>query len=591
MRQLRRPLIALTTALATVATTAVTANAQTGTENGYVTQAVVNSVLHRMSLPEKVGQLFMTYGYGPAANTVDPRNQTEFGVDTPAQVVQRYHLGGFIYFAWSDNIANPGQIAKLSNGLQQAALTSGAHVPLLISTDQEQGLVTRIGAPATTLPGSMALGASRDTGAARQAAAITGRELRAMGVNMDNAPDSDVNVNPANPIIGIRSFGSDPELVSDMVSAQVHGYQDSGPAFRTVSATAKHFPGHGDAATDSHTGLPVIDHDKATWEQVDAPPFRAAIASGVDVIMTAHIVFPKLDTSGDPSTLSPTVLTGMLRNELGYQGMVITDSLQMAGVRQKYSDAEIPVKALQAGADMLLMPQHVGTAIEGVLNAVRTGELSEQRIDQSVRRILTVKYRRGVLFQPFTDISAVDRVVGSKDNKAAAQRITDNTVTVLRNDDKLLPLKSKPKSVLVTGWGQTATATLANAVTARGSKATALTVGAAPTPAAISAAVQAAGANDAVVVLTNGAYKDPGQQDLVRQLVATGKPVIAVCVGNPYDPGSVPQARTWIDTYSSTAVSMESLTKVIFGEHGPRGLLPVSIPGPDGYAYGAGLTW
>jgi len=387
----------------------------------------------------------------------------------------------------------------------------------------------------------------------------------------------------------VRSFGSDPALVAKMVAAQVRGYQDSGPVGRTVSATAKHFPGHGDAATDSHTGLPVIDHDKATWEKVDAPPFRAAIATGVDVIMSAHIVFPKIDPSGDPSTLSPTVLTGMLRNELGYRGVVITDSLQMAGVRQKYSDAEIPVKALQAGADMLLMPQHVDAAVNGVLNAVRTGVISEKRIDQSVARILTVKFKRGVLFQPFVNTSAVNKTVGTKNSHDAAQRITDSSITVLRNDDKTLPLTTKPKSVLVTGWGQSTTATLANAVKTRGVTATALPVGAAPSPAAIAGAVAAAKNNDAVIVLTNGAAHDAGQQDLVKQLVATGKPVIAVCVGNPYDPSPTSDAKTWIDTYSSTAVSMESLTKVIFGETGPRGKLPVSTP--SGYPFGAGLTW
>ncbi|WP_211771952.1 glycoside hydrolase family 3 protein [Kutzneria sp. CA-103260] len=523
----------------------------------------VSALIRGMTLAEKVGQLFMTYGYGPTADTVDARNQTEFGVDTPAQLVQKYHLGGVIYFAWSDNVQNPTQIAGLSNGLQQAAIGSGAHIPLLISTDQEEGLVTRIGAPATTFPGSMALGATRSTADARQAAAITGRELRAMGVNMDNAPDADVNVNPANPVIGVRSFGSDPTLVSNMVSAQVKGYQQS------VVTTAKHFPGHGDAATDSHTGLPVIDHDKATWEKIDAPPFRAAIKAGTDVIMSAHIVFPKIDPSGDPSTLSPTVLTAMLRDELGYRGVVITDSLQMAGVRQKYTDAEIPVKALQAGADMLLMPQNVGTAVNAVINAVQTGQLSERRIDESVARILAVKLRRGVLSNPFTDVSAVAKKVGTAQSLATAQAITDKSVTVLSNDGTL-PLKAK--SVLVTGWGVTTTQTLADALTAQGIPAS-----------------KTATDYDAIVVTTNGAATDPTQQQQVRNFIASGKPVIAVGVGNPYDPGAIPEAHTWIDTYSYTAVSMRSLARVIAGTIGPRGKLPVDIP--NSYSFGTGMTW
>jgi beta-N-acetylhexosaminidase len=551
----RRTLVALLAGLAAMATTVP------GAADAQPDQ--VGAALHGMTLAEKVGQLFMTYGYGPTADTVDARNQSEFGVDTPAQLVQKYHLGGVIYFAWSDNVQNPTQIAGLSNGLQKAAISSGAHIPLLISTDQEEGLVTRIGAPATTFPGSMALGATRSTADAEQAAAITGRELRAMGVNMNNAPDSDVNVNPANPVIGVRSFGADPALVSNMVSAQVKGYQQS------VVTTSKHFPGHGDAATDSHTGLPVIDHDKATWEKIDAPPFRAAIKAGVDVIMSAHIVFPKIDPSGDPSTLSPTVLTGMLRDELGYRGVVITDSLQMAGVRQKYSDAEIPVKALQAGADMLLMPQNVGTAVDAVINAVKTGQLSEQRIDQSVARILAVKLRRGVLFNPFVNVDTVAKKVGTAPSLATAQRITDKSVTVLSNDGSL-PLKAK--SVLVTGWGVTTTQNLANALIAQGIPAS-----------------KTATDYDAIVVTTNGAATDPAQQQLVRSLVATGKPVIAVGVGNPYDPGAIPEARTWIDTYSYTAVSMRSLARVLAGAVGPRGKLPVDIP--NSYPFGTGLTW
>ncbi|MBV8931086.1 MAG: glycoside hydrolase family 3 C-terminal domain-containing protein, partial [Kutzneria sp.] len=364
----------------------------------------------------------------------------------------------------------------------------------------------------------------------------------------------------------------------------------------TVSATAKHFPGHGDTATDSHTGLPIIDHDKATWEKVDAPPFRAAIAAGTDVIMTAHIVFPKIDSSGDPSTLSHTVLTGMLRNELGYRGMVITDSLKMDGVRQKYPDAEIPVRALEAGADMLLMPMHLELAVNSVLDAVRSGRISEQRIDESVNRILTVKFNRGVLFHPLVDPSAVTRTVGTHGNKVTAQQITDASITVLRNDDRILPVSHSPNSVLITGWGDDTMTALTGSMTARGIKATALHTGDAPSASTNAGAVAAAMNSDLVVVLTNGAVGDSGQRDLVRQLGATGKPVIAVCVGRPYDPASVPEAKTWIDTYSSTPVSMESLTKVIFGEVGPHGKLPVSIPDPadpstDAYPFGAGITW
>src|SRR5690606_32863929 len=205
--------------------------------------------------------------------------------------------------------------------------------------------------------------------------------------------------------IGVRSFSSDPALAAQLTAAQVRGYEDSAGPGETVSGSVKHFPGHGDTNQDSHTSLPVIEHDRQQWEQLDAPPFREAIGAGTDAVMSAHIVVPKLDDSGEPSTLSPNVLTGMLRDELGFQGVIITDSLQMEGVRQEHPDAEIPVLALKAGADLLLMPKDLHTAIDGVIGAVRSGELSEQRIDESVQRVLALKAARGVLDDPFVDVS------------------------------------------------------------------------------------------------------------------------------------------------------------------------------------------
>jgi beta-N-acetylhexosaminidase len=311
--------------------------------------------LKAMSLEEKVGQLFTTYAYGQTADTTAAAdvasNRTAHGVDNAAELVETYHLGGIIYFAWSNNVANPDQITALSNGLQDAALAD-CGTPLFIATDQEHGLVTRIGPPATQLPGAMALGATHDPEAARAAAVIAGKELRAMGLNQNFAPDADVNVNPANPVIGVRSFGSDAEHVASFVAAQVEGYQARGD----LAATVKHFPGHGDTEDDSHAELPRIDHTYEEWQAIDAPPFRAAIESGVDLVMTAHIQFPALDDSLRPATLSEDILTGLLREELGYDGVVITDSLRMEGVREGYGDDRIPVLALLAGADILLMP-------------------------------------------------------------------------------------------------------------------------------------------------------------------------------------------------------------------------------------------
>nr|WP_235875225.1 glycoside hydrolase family 3 protein [Saccharopolyspora aridisoli] len=554
-----------------------------------------DGLLREMTLEEKVGQLFVTYAYGRTADTPDPANREEFGVDTPAQVVQEYHLGGIIHFTWSNSLYDPKQVAELSNGLQTAATSSGARVPLLISTDQEQGQVTRITEPATQLPGNMALGAGRSPQDAERAAAITGQELRAMGLNMNFAPSGDVNVNPANPVIGVRSFSSDPALAAQFTAAQVRGYEDAQAAGEGVSASVKHFPGHGDTNTDSHTALPVIEHDRQQWEQLDAPPFKEAIAASTDSVMSAHIVVPKLDDSGQPATLAPKVLTGMLRQELGYQGVVFTDSLQMEGVRQQHPDSEIPVLALQAGADVMLMPQDLQVAIDGVIAAVRDGRLTEQRIDESVSRVLKLKEGRGVLANPFVDVSKVGSIVGNQQHLADAQRITDRTTTLLRND-AALPLKS-PGKVFVTGASEQGAKALSDSVRARGPQSSALTTGTKPTQEQIGQAVEQAKAHDVAVVLTSAAWNpdNAGQLDLVRALQATGKPVVAVAVRDPYDAAYV-DVPAWIASYSDKPVAMESVAKVLFGETTPAGKLPVPVPEPgrpgtDRYPFGFGLAW
>ncbi len=324
-------------------------------------------------------------------------------------------------------------------------------MPLSIAIDQETGLVDRIGSAATVFPGAMALGAGRDEQATYDTYAITAAELRAMGITVDYAPDADVNVNPANPVIGVRSFSSDPELVATHVRAAVRGLQE-----QRLSAAAKHFPGHGDTGTDSHFGLPVIEHTRQQWEEIDAPPFRAAIEAGVDTIMTAHIAFPAFDDSGDPATLSRAVLSGLLRDELGFDGVIATDSLRMQGVRDKYGDARVPVLALQAGADVLLDPPQPDQQIRAVLDAVRTGELTEQRIEQSVARILAQKWRRGVIARPYVDEARVDAIVGTREHRARAQQITDHTTTLITDRAGLVPLP--PGRVLVTGVGEDAVA-------------------------------------------------------------------------------------------------------------------------------------
>ncbi|GIH22107.1 hypothetical protein Aph01nite_04170 [Acrocarpospora phusangensis] len=376
----------------------------------------MTAALQKMTVEEKVGQLFMPVLYGSRADAPHQENQARFGVGSPAQVIEKYHLGGMILFPGTGNIVDAKQLAQLTYGLRAAS----PEVPLLIGVDQENGLVSRLGDLVTKLPGAQTIGDTGDPANARAAAKITGAELRALGISMDFAPVADVNVNPKNPVIGPRAYGSDPELVADMVEAAVKGFHDSG-----VAATAKHFPGHGDTATDSHTALPVIRHTRAEWERLDAPPFRAAIDAGVDAIMSAHIVMPRLDSSGDPATLSKKILTGLLREELGFKGVISTDALNMDGVRKKYGDSEVAIRAILAGADILLMPPDFPKAYQAVLAAVQSGRISQTRLNQSVRRILKLKFDRSLHTKNFfPPPSKAASLLKTPSNRRAAARLT-----------------------------------------------------------------------------------------------------------------------------------------------------------------------
>lgn len=460
-------------------------------------------MLRSMTLEEKVGQLFVVEVFGQDADTVTEAaaagNQRLYGVDTPAEVIDKYQPGGIIYFTAArgpDNLRNPRQIATLSNGLQAAATSQRQPVPLLISTDQEGGaLVARLPAPATAMPGNMALGAGRSAVDAHRSAEVIGTELAAVGINQDYAPVADVNVNPANPVIGIRSVGEDPGLVSDLVAAQVDGYHDGG-----VAAVAKHFPGHGDTAVDSHFGLPEVTHTRAELAAIDLPPFQAAIDRGVDTIMTAHVVLRSVDPSGVPATMSEPIVTGLLREELGYDGLIVTDALDMGGATGTFPPHVAPVEAFQAGADQLVLAPQMDVAVGAVLDAVHGGEVSTRRLDESVYRILRLKLQRGLFDDPFADVELADKIVGAPDHVEDAQVITDHTTTLVKNDAGVLPLTGDPRNVLVTGWGVTTTRTLGEAIGRRGQTVTVLETGTTPSQARIDAAVAAAADGDLVVV-------------------------------------------------------------------------------------------
>lgn len=607
-RTSRRTLLTATAAAtAAAATGALAVPSAASADSGYAsTDRRLRRIIAGMSLEEKVGQLFVMRVYGHSATDPDQAdidaNLKEIGVRTAAELISTYHVGGIIYFTWAHNTRDPHQIADLSNGLQRAALAGRSRLPLLVSTDQEHGIVCRVGEPATLLPGAMALGAGGSRSDTRRAAWIAGAELAALGINQNYAPDADVNVNPANPVIGVRSFGSDPAAVAALVAEQVKGYQGAG-----IASTAKHFPGHGDTSTDSHTGLPVINHTRAQWEELDAPPFRAAIRARIDSIMTAHIVVPALDPSEDPATLSRPILTGILREELGYDGVVVTDSLGMEGVRTKYGDDRVPVLALLAGVDQLLNPPNLSVAWNAVLEAVRGGEISEARVDESILRILRLKSRLGLFRDPFVSRRGVERTVGSRAHRAAADRIAERTTTLLADPGTLLPLSRRShRNLLVVGAdpaspsGTTGppTSTLANTFGELGFTARALSTGTAPNQAKIAEAVAAAEGRDAVVVATYNVTATSSQRTLVTALVATGVPVVTVAVRNPYDVAHLTGTgvAASLAAYSWTDVELRAAARVIAGHADPEGTLPVPVQRADDpaqvlYPVGHGLSY
>jgi len=530
----------------------------------------VTEIIDGMSLRQKVGQLFMSRIYGARAESPRKRhvasNQRYLGVDDAAELMSRYHVGLILYYGWAGNLHDAGQVAALSNGIQAAAAAEG-DIPVLISTDQEHGSIRRLGSPATLFPGAMAIGATHDEDLARAAARVTGAELRAVGILQNLAPVADVNSNAANPVIGIRSFGSRPDHVARFTSAQVAGTQDDAG----IAATAKHFPGHGDTNIDSHVGLPVIRKEETEWWSVDAPPFEAAIEAGVDVIMTAHVVVPALDRSKRPATLSEPILTGVLRDAMGYEGVIMTDSLNMAALRDRFSDKRIPVLALKAGADVLADPPDLRKAYAAVVDAIESGELTTERIEKSVERILRLKKRLGLLDEAFVDEAAVAAQLGTPEHKVTA-------------------------SVLLTGWNDSAVRQVPERLRAGGREVVTRWTRDNPTKTQIKSALRAAKKHDITFVFTGHLASFPRQRKFVRQLLRFGGRVVVINVQSPYDVGWFPWAPGHIVTYGTVPVAMRSLAKVMNGETPASGRLPVRIPklwSPEStwFRFGHGVTW
>lgn len=548
--------------------------------------------LEQMTLRERIGQMLLCGFHGTeAAGDVD-------------DFLRKYPIGGVIYFA--RNVESPEQVERLSSGLQRIAVDSG-NVPLWISIDQEGGMVARITEGIALMPGQMAIAAAGSIEDAYQASYISGVELRSMGINMNFAPVLDVNNNAANPVIGVRSFGESPQSVAAYGARSITGVQDAG-----ISATAKHFPGHGDTDTDSHLDLPVITHTRERVDRVELIPFRAAIAAGVDAMMSAHIYFPALEPERLPVTLSRAVLSGLLRQELGYEGMIVTDCMEMDAIAANYGTVDAAVMAVEAGADLVLISHtaHLQAgAFEALLAAVQSGRISEARIDESVTRLLKYKAKRGLLengmgagndeddevatslsAEALTDPASFKHQERNHSlHQEVARRISENSITLVRDQLNMLPLKPERTLVITVATAVTTIAdeqltqvvTLGSALSHCGLDVVDVTV--TPEEVAIRSArlLQAAEEDDIrqIIVGTYNAGSASGdpQCRLIGWLQQLGKPLAIVALRSPYDLLAIPEVQVYVAAYESRPLAMDSVARALMGHIPFAGKLPVSI--------------
>jgi beta-N-acetylhexosaminidase len=578
--------------------------------------------LKKMSLEQKIGQMFMVRALAQFTN-----------VDSPDYIalrdsMRKYHLGGFgLTVRWEDGFLyknEPLEAATVINQLQK-----DSEFPLIFAADFEHGLGMRLNG-ATDFPQAMAFGATNDDDFARQSGRIGAQEARAIGVQWNWFPDADVNSNPANPIINTRSFGEDPKLVGDMAAAYIAGAHQYG-----MMTTAKHFPGHGDTESDSHVFVPVVKGDAAHLDTIELPPFRAAIQAGVDAVMVAHVLVPALDA--DPNrvaTISPAIVTGLLKEKMAFHGLVITDALDMGGLRQSFPQegsegaGRAAVESVKAGNDVLLMPFDLDGAYNGLLRAVRSGEISESRIDQSVLKILRAKASVGLNKGKLVDIHAVNEIVAKPASLEAAQEVADRAVTLVRDNHRTLPLKATgkgtkapPNSYQPEAKTRNSTVLLIFTDDSRSDSGraldhelraripdarvyyieprdavgmTQLVLTAVQESQVVIAAVYEFPVAGRVVRAQDGAAVNAiavqeSSATLLQQILRSAvEKTIVVAMGSPYIAAQLPEVQTYICTFSNGHGSELSAVKAMFGEIPMTGRLPVTIPNIAGR--GAGLT-
>lgn len=604
-----------------------------GAVSALETTQEIDQMIANMTDEEKIGQKIMAH--------IRTWNNSDFTVmnEEVADYLQKFHLGGMILFAV--NITGTEQVTRLNDGMQQAALQSDTKIPLLIGVDQEGGRVTRLNS-GTAMPGNMALGATMDPKSAYQVGTVLGAETGALGFNVNFAPSLDVNNNPENPVIGLRSISDNPALVASLGTELVNGIQSQG-----VSAAVKHFAGHGDTATDSHYGLPEVNKSLDELNKVELVPFRAAMRNGVDMLMTAHIMFPQLD-SELPATLSRNILTDLVRTDMQYDGVIITDAMEMQAISENFGEADATVKAFAAGVDIALMPTSVQSVedfskmdaiVQAVKAALTDGTLNRKEFDASVKRILQLKYERGVMDYENKDVESLvshaKQTVGSAQHRTIERTVAANAITVLENNNNLLPFQpTSDQRVLLIGAGGTTHESLSfgfNRLRREGVLPEGISfdtaVYHADTTTTDVADIQAQIAQADYIVLTvaatNPTQMKPAEWqtsiplELLDYAQNADKPIVVASAGLPYEVANFHQKadamlvaygnREMGDPTESGAVNpsltygpnLPAILDVVFGGADMQGRLPVNIPViQDGkmdpseyiYEYGYGIT-
>jgi len=540
--------------------------------------------LKSMPLRDKIAQMIITYSDGYYLDEDDK----EF--KRLKHLIENEKVGGVIFFK-----GKALEEARLINKLQNLSAT-----PLLISQDFERGTAMRLD-DGSLYPNNMAIGATRNPELAYKMGLRIARECRALGVHQNYSPVVDVNNNPKNPIINVRSFGEDPSLVSEMGNAMIRGLQEGG-----VIATAKHFPGHGDTDIDTHNDLPVIKNDMTRMDKIELVPFRSAIESGVKSVMVAHISFPAVDkTPNIPATLSPDIVNGILINKLGFKGLIITDALNMAGVTKHFSTQEVAIGCVKAGIDLILMPQGESKTIDAIENAVLGGKISEERIDESVMKILEAKEFLKLNDNKLIDEDKVLSSINDEVSQDIAKTIAEQSITLVRNEE-MLPLPKKPTDdkcvILSMFYGNEPENTqyfyeeftkkmggvFNNVIKTKAINGDIIS---------LEATFKQMKDFDYYIIplfvkvkMKSGTVgMNESQADYVNFLTFEGKKVIVISFGNPYLLENFPEVPGYIAAYGDSKVSIDAAIKTLAGDNKPKGKLPVTIN--DNFKFGYGLTF